>query len=301
MNLFNTLEKLCSMHAPSGFESPLIVFLSDWFKKQDTKAMVDDYSINNTLLISKGNPKVAFIAHADSVGFILQYNNRLLALGSPEVNEHSIIVSEDGKKAGLKFKDDENIFLKSEIPFEIGTTFTFVPDFEVTENSIQSPYLDDRMGIALLMQLFLESKDIFIVISSNEETCGGSVEKASRIMYEQFGLKKAIIVDTTFDTEGIHMGDGIVLSLKDRYLPPERFVKEVKSILNHCNIPFQLEVEDYGSSDGAYIHKGPYPMDWCFLGIACKNNHSHQETIHIQDMNYLYEALTRINQMLNSK
>jgi len=279
MNLFNTIEKLCSVHAPSGYESKLIAYLSDWFKKQDSQAIVDDYSINNTLLISKGDPKIAFLAHADSVGLISQYNNRLFALGSPEVNEHSVIVSEDGKKAGLEFKDEDNIFLKSEIQFERGTTFTFPPDFEETENTLQSPCLDDRMGIALLMQLFLESKDIFIVISSNEETCGGSVEKASRIMFEQFKLKKAIIVDTTFDTEGIHMGEGIVLSLKDRFLPPERFIKEVKTMLNNGNIPFQLEIEDYGSSDGAYIHRSPYPIDWCFLGITCKNNHSHREII----------------------
>ncbi|NMC98200.1 MAG: hypothetical protein GYA62_00565 [Bacteroidales bacterium] len=296
MNLINNIEKLCSIHAPSGFESMLIEYLIGWFANFIPNAVIDK-TINNTLLIIKGQPKVVFIAHADSVGFILQYNNKLLALGSPEVFEKTKLRTIDNFEVDIESDQDENYYLKSNKTFERGTTFTFIPHFIEYENTIQSPYLDNRVGIALLMQLALESEHFCIVISSNEESCGGSIEKTSRILYEKYEICKSVIVDTTFHTEGIRMGDGVVLSLKDKYLPSERWVSVVKNILQKNNIPYQLEVEDVGSSDGAYIHKSPYPIDWCFLGIACLNNHSEKEIVNIDDLNYLYDAINYINKI----
>lgn len=294
MNLLKTIEKLCAIHAPSGFEALLIDYLKGWFKKNSVSVCIDDL-INNTLIIYKGKPHVAFIAHADSVGFILQYNKKLLALGSPEIYRNSKVRTIKNEEVEVVFDDDEKFFLKGNNHFERGTTFTFIPNFKLTENTIQSPCLDDRVGIALLMQLAIESNDFCFVISSKEETCGGSVEKASKILFEKLQITKAVIVDTTFHTEGIKIGQGVVLSLKDRYLPSQRWVDIIKNILIKFNIPYQLEVEDYGSSDGTYIHRSPYPIDWCFLGIACMNNHTENEIIHIDDMNFLCEAISRIN------
>lgn len=296
MNLIKNIEKLCSIHAPSGFESMLIEYLAEWFTKHIPDAVVDK-TINNTLLIYKGKPKVVFIAHADSVGFILQYEKRLFALGSPEIFEKTKLRTMDNIEVDIVSDEEENYFLRSEKTFERGTTFTFIPRFIVNENTIQSPFLDNRVGIALLMQLAFESEHFCIAISSNEESCGGSIEKASRIIYEKYKIDKSIIVDTTFHTEGIKMGDGVVLSLKDRYLPPQRWVSVVKNILQRYNIPYQLEVEDFGSSDGAYIHRSPYPIDWCFLGIACLNNHTEKEIVNISDMNYLYDSINYINKI----
>ncbi|MGQ9846952.1 MAG: hypothetical protein ACUVQP_05535 [Bacteroidales bacterium] len=294
MNLYNTIEKLCSIHAPSGFESLIIDFLYDWFLKHIPNSKIDRI-IHNTLLVYKGKPNVAFIAHADSVGFILQYHNKLLALGSPEIFDKTKLRTCDNILVDVISDQDNNYFLIGDYEFERGTTFTFIPNFKLNKNTIESPYLDDRVGIALLMKLAMESDNICIVISSNEESCGGSIEKATKILYENYQITKTIIVDTTFHSEGIRIGEGVVLSLKDKYIPPQKWVSFVKNILMKYNIPFQLEIENFGSSDGAYIHRSPYPIEWCFLGIACLNNHSENELISISDMNYLYEAISYIN------
>jgi len=295
MNLYKTIEELCAIHAPSGYEKNIITFLYQWFININSKAQIDA-TINNTLIIVKGQPKVAFIAHADSVGFILQYNKRLLALGSPEISDNTLIRSSDGKIVEVYFDETNQVYLiKSDFLFERGTTFTFLPHFEIIENTLCSNSLDNRIGIALLMQLYTEVNDVCIIISSNEESSGGSIEKASRILYEKYKIEKTVIVDTTFETEGIRLGNGVVLSLKDRYLPPQRWVEQIKEIINENNIPYQIEVEDYGMSDGAYIHRSPYPIDWIFLGIACANNHQQVEKIDMNDLKYLYEAIKRIN------
>lgn len=294
LNLYNTIEKLCSIHAPSGFESLIVDYLFEWFSIHIPHATVDR-TIHNTLIICKGKPNIAFVAHADSVGFILQYQKKLIALGSPEINEKTKLRTCDNIFVQVVPDKDDNCFLTDDYGLETGTTFTFIPNFKLNKSTIQSPNLDDRVGIALLMQLAMESDDICIVISSNEESCGGSIEKASKILYEHYQITKTIIVDTTFHTEGIRMGNGVVLSLKDKYIPPQQWVSFVKNVLIKYNIPFQLEVEDFGASDGAYIHRSPYPIEWCFLGIACLNNHSENEMISISDMNYLYEAISSIN------
>ncbi|NSW45266.1 MAG: hypothetical protein HPY79_05585 [Bacteroidales bacterium] len=295
MNLYKIIEELCAIHAPSGYEKNIITFLYQWFLKTKSDAQLDT-SVSNTLVVYKGKPNIAFIAHADSVGFILQYNKRLLALGSPEISDNTLIRSSDGRIVEVYFDETNHVYLiKNDFEFERGTTFTFLPHFEIKENFLYSNSLDNRIGIALLMQLYSETDDICIVISSNEESSGGSVEKASRILYEKYKIEKTVIVDTTFETEGIRLGNGVVLSLKDRYLPPQRWVEQIKEIINEHNIPHQIEVEDYGISDGAYIHRSPYPIDWIFLGIACANNHQQVEKIDMNDLKCLYEAIKTIN------
>ena len=50
------------------------------------------------------------------------------------------------------------------------------------------------------------------------------------------------------------------------------------------NIPFQLEVEASGSSDGREVHHSPYPIDWVFIGAAEENVHSPFEKVYKKDI-----------------
>ena len=61
-------------------------------------------------------------------------------------------------------------------------------------------------------------------------------------------------------------------------------------------IPFQLEVESSGGSDGNQLQKSPYPFDWCFIGAPEDNVHSPQEIVNKNDilsMIQLYQYLMK--------
>jgi putative aminopeptidase FrvX len=298
MKSFDLLGQLCSIHAPSGDEQLMLDFCTSWLQHHNkyNSYSIDTEHVNNAIIVHKGNPRIAMIAHMDSTGFMLQYGNKLLPLGGPSLeNEAAIVTCQNQEFVEAKVtKKEDDFFLQTDKTFERGTTFSYKPDFFITDEIIQSPYLDNRLGVFLLLNLLLEAENVMIVLSTNEEHSGGCVEKVARVLFEHYHITKTIIVDTTFETEGIVCGKGPVLSLKDRLIPPKKWLDEVRIILNRCNIPFQLEVEDYGSSDGAYIHRSPYPIDWCFLGIAGKDNHSPKETVYIKDVDFLFNVLSKL-------
>jgi len=103
-----------------------------------------------------------------------------------------------------------------------------------------------------------------------------------------------LISDITWITEGVHPGKGVVISMRDSGIPRQKFVREIIELAKKSNIPFQLEVENAGGSDGTEIQKQPYPIDWCFIGAAEENVHSPDEKVNkvdVESMVKMYKYL----------
>ena len=78
--------------------------------------------------------------------------------------------------------------------------------------------------------------------------------------------------------------------------PNERFISVENYNQLKSEIPFQLEVEAYGGSDGREIQFSPYAMDWCFIGAAEDQVHSPHEKVSLQDLDsmvQLYQYLLK--------
>ena len=165
-----------------------------------------------------------------------------------------------------------------------GTSLTFKPNFRLTEHSIQSPYLDNRMGIWMLLKLAETLDNGVIAFTCWEEHGGGSVEFITKYLYEKFKIHQIIIADTTYTSEGINHGDGVVISLRDENIPRKIFVDKIQNIALVNNLKYQVEVEYSGGSDGGSVQKSPYPVDWCFVGPPISNIHSPDEIINKNDI-----------------
>ncbi len=284
------LYKLCTIHAPSGEEEAVFSFCKEWIAEKDKTITIDDTSVFNALFFKKGIPQIAFLLHADTVGFILQYGNRVFPLGSPQVRQRVSVKTANGIEAEISV-ENENFTLTSINCFERGTTFTYKPLFTYNDKTIESAYLDNRLNIAIALESLVNSEHGMMVLTSNEETCGGSVEKVARILFEKHQIEKVIVLDTTFASEGITPGNGLVLTVMDYYLPTRKWLLEIKNFLETNSINYQLEIADFGSSDGGYIHTSPYPIQWCFLGIACQHYHSPNEIIQLSDVKLMKDAI----------
>ncbi|HEX5170551.1 MAG TPA: aminopeptidase, partial [Cyclobacteriaceae bacterium] len=177
-----------------------------------------------------------------------------------------------------------------------GTSLTYKVAFKANKTHIQSPYLDNRLGIYNALKIAEELRDGVICFSCWEEHGGGSVPYLARFIYQQWKIKQALISDITWATDGVELGKGVVISMRDRNIPRRGFVNKIIEIAKRNKVDFQLEVEGIGSSDGRELQTSPYPFDWCFIGAPQQNPHTPTERAHQYDvtrMIALYKVLMK--------
>jgi putative aminopeptidase FrvX len=115
-----------------------------------------------------------------------------------------------------------------------------------------------------------------------------------KFIQEKYGVRQALISDITWVTEGVQSGKGVAISMRDRGLPRRTYLNRAIAIAKESGIPFQLEVEGAGGSDGLELQSSPYPWEWVFVGAPEDNVHSPDEIVHkadIESMTSLYKVL----------
>lgn len=304
------LKKLCSIHAPSGEEGRIKDFLISYINKEmvgwKSQPEIISEGIHDNLILKFGQPATAIFCHVDSVGFSLQYDKKLIPIGSPVFESELKLIGEDihGElrevKGFLSDADNEkHDILEDDTFFGRGTAFTFAPDFTHENDIITSPFLDNRAGVWLCLKLAETLENGLIVFTTYEENGGGSAEFLAPMIYQKYGITEALICDMTWTTSHVVLGQGPVLSLRDKYIPRKKFIDKITGLLNDLKIPFQKEVESSGSSDGGYIQKSSVPMDWCFIGASIEEIHSHTERIHSGDLKQTLDLYSKLMHRLH--
>lgn len=296
------LKELCSIHAPSGNEENVKQFILKYINKnQDnwlsTPNVVSGGDFQDCVLLIFGQPRTAVFAHIDTIGFTARYENQLIPIGGPEVETGYQIRGSDsiGPIACKLIIDDENrVFHSFARPIDPGVDLSFEPNFEETQHYVQCCSLDNRLGVYNALNLAETLQDGIIVFSCYEEHGGGTMPFLIKYIYEEYNIRQALISDITSVTEGVQSGKGVVISLRDRHIPRKLFTNQIRAIAIQHHIPFQIEVEADGSSDGREIQLSPYPIDWCFIGAPEENAHTPFEKVNkkdIQAMLELYKVL----------
>jgi putative aminopeptidase FrvX len=300
------LHQLCALHAPSGSEEPIRDFIlkyvegnrSRW-KKQPRVIWGEEFQ--DCLMLVFGNPKTAAFAHMDSIGYTVRYNNQLVPIGGPHNEEGYKLSGRDSigeVKAVLNIDEEtDKIFAASERDIERGTTLVFECNFRETEEYVQSCYMDNRLGVWTMLKLAETLENGVIVFSCWEEHGGGSVPYLAKYLYETYQIRQALIADITWVTEGVQHGKGVAISLRDRNIPRKSYLDRIIEIAKASGVPYQLEVEGSGSSDGRELQTSPYPFDWCFVGAPESNVHTPDEKVHRADI----DAMLKMYRVLMEK
>ncbi|REJ84802.1 MAG: aminopeptidase [Bacteroidetes bacterium] len=299
----NLLKELCSIHAPSGNEEKMTHFILDYvqkhksgWKKEPQIHFGDDFQ--NCIVLVFGAPVTAVFAHIDSIGFTIRYNRELVKIGGPHLESGTKLRGWDQKglaECEVVIDDQNNIRYKSDRDIERGTDLSYAPIWKEDSEYVQCSYMDNRLGVWVALQLCETMEHGAIVFSCWEEHGGGSVPYLIKFLCEQHALKNALICDITWITEGVIPGKGVVISMRDTGIPRRKFLNKIIEVAGKSGIPFQLEVEGSGGSDGTEIQKQPYPVDWCFIGAAEQNVHTPKEKVHKKDIEYMlgmYRYLT---------
>jgi len=293
------LKQLCSIHAPSGNETLMTEFLLQYiYDEQRTwkvkPTIYHGKGFQNCIVLTFGKPRTAIYAHIDNIGFTVRYNNQLVKIGGPKTETGYFLTGHDSQSeiTCCLLVDEEHGQLTYDYEREIdrGTDLSFKMNFREDENFIQSCYLDNRLGVWNALQLCKTLQDGAVCFSCWEEHGGGSANLLARFLYEKYEITQSLISDITWITEGVQHGKGVAMSMRDSGIPRRVYINRIIEILKDNKIPFQLEVESSGGSDGNEIQRMPYPIDWCFVGAPEDFVHSPDEKVHKKDIESMLSA-----------
>ncbi len=298
------LKELCAIRAVSGDERAMTDFILNYIGETEKNWKVkptihhDGEFHENIILVFGKKPRTAIFAHLDSIGFTVRYGKQLVKVGGPVLENKIKLVGSDSQgeiECKLKVsKKNQAYGYRFEREIERGTNLTFKPDFRETDETVQCCYMDNRLGVWNALKVAETLEEGIIVFSTREEHGGGAVSYLGKFVQEKYGVRQALISDITWVTEGVQSGKGVAISMRDRGLPRRTYLNRVIAIAKESGIPFQLEVEGAGGSDGLELQSSPYPWEWVFVGAPEDNVHSPDEIVHkadIESMTSLYKVL----------
>tara|TARA_R110001592_G_scaffold2930_2_gene16445 strand:- start:1407 stop:2330 length:924 start_codon:yes stop_codon:yes gene_type:complete len=304
------LKKLTEIEAPSGSEYVMKEFLMDYIEQNKSSwkvqpEIIEGEDFQDNIILVFGEPRTAIFAHMDSVGYTVGYDNNLIKIGGPSAKKGAKLVGEDSKgriEGELETEEDEHQFLTYSLKFDRevdrATTLTYKSDFREEDDFVQCCYMDNRLGMWVALEVAKNLENGVIVFSSWEEHGGGSVGYLGKFLYEGYDVKQALIADITWVTKGVEHNKGVAISMRDSGIPRRTYLNRIVELAKKSKIPFQLEVESAGGSDGNALQRSPYPFDWCFIGAPEDNVHTPDEKVHKNDIkamvdmyDYLMESL----------
>ena len=181
------LQQLTSLRGASSDESRVAEFIRQYVKAESKHwktqpDIIQGIGFQDCLILVFGQPRTAIYAHMDSIGFSTGYDKELIKIGGPRLIDGIALVGSDSQgeiETELMVIDNEDgtrdlqYVLDREI--DRGTILTFKPDFRETDEYVQSPYLDNRLGVWNALKVAETLEHGAIVFSTYEEHGGNSV------------------------------------------------------------------------------------------------------------------------------
>jgi putative aminopeptidase FrvX len=301
MPINDFLKELLLIPSVSGDESEVALSLLNCInqRKSKWKAVPEIFhgdKFHDCILLRFGTPRTAVFAHVDTIGFMVRYANQLIPVGGPELIPGTRLVGRDsyGEISCNLVVEGEALFHDFPRKIDRGTRLSFAQEIRIDSEFIQAAYLDNRLGVFSALQLCETLEDGWVVFTTYEEHGGGSMPFLLQFIQATAPVKQALISDITWITDGVHHHEGVVISIRDKFIPRKKFIDRIIQLVQQSGIPFQLEVEAYGGSDGREVQFSPFAMDWCFIGAAEDQVHSPDEKVSLRDL----ESMVQVYQYL---
>jgi len=295
------LQDLCKIHAPSGSEFLLTEYIINYIEKHKTNWTIQPIihqgdEFQDAIVLVFGKPTTAIFAHLDSIGFTVGYGNQLIKIGGPHTESGYKLVGRDslGVIECELFVSGDELSYTFHREIERGTTLTFKPELKSEEGYVECCYMDNRLGVLNALEVAKTLENGIICFSCYEEHGGGSAQFLAKYIYDNYNVRQALISDITWVTSGVQHGNGVAISMRDSGIPRRKYLNRIIEIAKNSKIPYQLEVESAGGSDGNVLNNSSSPFDWCFIGAAEDNVHSPYEKVAIQD----FESMVQLYQVL---
>lgn len=288
------LRKYCSILSPSGSETYIYNHIIKYVQKlqddtQDSFQIFSGKNWYNQLIVSKGVPEYALVVHVDTVGFIV-----LFPIGSPQFKHATSITNiRTNQKAKIVYDPQTNyLVLDSPKTIPKGSFYGFTPFFNITEDHVVSPYLDNRIGLYLALTLLKELDNLCIICTNKEEIGSPFIIPTIDKIKTHLGIQKYIIVDALWENDECKVGAGTIL-LKHPFLEYNTtFTNKLIHQFRQHNISYQLYHRHQLIGEYNKMKQVNDLKFVLFLGYPIKQLHSNKEIVSKQDITTLKHSLT---------
>lgn len=310
MNL-ETLKHFCSLHATPGDEGEVFDALMTRWKKQG----LDTQRLGNYAVIAQPGERkkadtVLLLAHADSPGFIVQavlspHELDVLALGgiTPDGDAELILKTATEKMPATlhrplaldQWTRSDALRVTLEKPctsVRKGDRLCWASHWESTDECVTSPFLDNRIGCALIADWYDLHRDAFadmnviLAASAMEEVNGFG----ANVLARHVNADLVLVLDVTYTDEkqSIAMGKGPVITLSDASVLLSPTLRD--RILS-AETPLQTEVYNYSGTDARAFPAQGIPTPAIPVLIPTEGNHSPRERLNPADLRVWATAL----------
>ena len=330
------LEKLCNVVAVSGDEGAVRRIVLEEVKSYADEVRVD--ALGNVLATKNGQgkkrPRVMLDAHMDEVGFIIVAEDgegiyRFETVGGIDVRHlpgKQVLVGKGhtpgviGTKPIHLTNGDERT---RKIPLDalridvglagkanVGDRAGFATRFRRTGSTILAKSIDDRIGIATLIELFRQAP-------SNIDLCAAfSVQeeiglRGAKVAAQYFNPDLAIAIDSTPANDlpahdgsentsyNTKLGAGPAIYIADgSTLHDPRLVRFLQETAEREGIPYQLRQPGGGGTDSGAIQRSLAGIPTVSISVPHRYTHSPISIARVEDwrntINLLHTALKRI-------
>lgn len=319
------IEKLTSTFGPSGNEELICQVIKEEVKDYVDEVRVD--TLGNLIGIKKGKgKKIMLAAHMDQIGFMVTHIDekgflRFTNLGGIFVANsiHSRVVFKNGMPGVIGYEteiqDIKDIKL-NRMYIDIGASskeeaekLVTIGDVAVYDSTVREGNgkymggaMDDRAGCAVLIKtiktLSQSPHELYFVFTVQEELGIRGARIAAYGLDPDIGI--AIDVTGTGDTPksrpmAVELGKGPAIKVKDlSVLAHPKVRKLMVDTAEKWNIPYQMEVLEFGGTDAGAIHLTRAGIPSGVLSIPCRYIHSANETVDSRDLENSVKLLTKI-------
>lgn len=330
MDRLKMLEELSTVIGVPGYESEVREVIKKYLPK---KAEIVEDRLGSIVCKIEGKntkPKIMFPAHMDEIGFMVRYITnegfiKFLPLGGwfdqVLLSQRVIIKTKNGKVYGLigskpphliPQEERDKLIKKKDMFIDIGAKSKdevlemgvnlgdpIVPDSCFMkfnkENLLLGKAWDDRVGIALFLDLMNEIQDsehpntVFGVGTVQEEVGLRGATTSVRLVNPDICivLEVAIAGDTPNVKEEecqVKLGKGPALLIYDARMIPNLKLRDLFiEIAKEEGIPLQIDALEGGATDGGVIHIHDIGVPTVVLGVPTRYIHSHQGFFDLND------------------
>ena len=328
------LERLLSTPGVSGREERIRELVA-----KELDALVDEVHtdrMGSLLGVRKGKPpRVMLSAHMDSIGFLVSHVDddgylrispvggfdprtlvaqRVLVAGK---NDYIGLLSPATKPIHLLKKEErdkspkiEEFFVDLMLPAEevhrnvsIGDPITLLRDPVTTDKAVTAPYLDDRLGVFILLEALQRvaetEAEIDAVVSVQEEVGLRGARTSSFGIDPDMGI--ALDITVAADLPGADkaqnpssLGKGVSLGIMDASsISDPRLVNRFRELADEHGIKHQLEVSLGGGTDAGGIQLARAGAPVITVSTPVRYVHTSNEMAYVEDIEATIDILGR--------
>ena len=333
------LEKLCNATAVSGDEHEVRQIVEDAVKLMADEVKVD--ALGNVLAkkFGRGSSRVRVMlaAHMDEIGFMIVKKHddnlfefeRVGGIDERQLPGKAVLVGRDHLPGviGAKpihmttAKERKNSIEVSSLRIDLGPEIgdkvkpgdraSFATRFQIMGPSIRAKALDNRFGVAILIELLKHAPDNIDLLAAFtvQEEVG---LRGARVAAYAFDPDMAIAVDSTPAYDLPHWDDedenvqyntrldaGPAIYVIDHAtIPDRRLVNWLQETAESARIPYQYRQPGGGGTDAGAIHKTRSGIPSVSVSVPSRYAHTAASIARLDDwantLRLLYIALTRI-------